>query len=76
MPQQVLEEDLDRDRGAIEVDPIAECREPEDVWLAGPETGPGPEGIHPSHASVLPLHRYTRSMEAYPELPTRAVGAP
>jgi hypothetical protein len=65
MAQDVLEEDLQRDGGAREVDPIGEGREPVDVGETGAQRRAGAEGILLVRGSALEVLCETRRMEAY-----------
>ncbi len=76
--EHVLEQDLERDRGAIEVDPLGDGGQAPDVGQTGPEAGPGAEGIGMGHASSVMLDRYTRSDGRVPRVrfATRPPGGP
>ena len=77
--EDVLEQDLERDRRPLEVDPVAERGQPTVVGQAGPEAGPGAERIGMGHASSVAVGRYTRSHGRVPRLrsgPAPRLGGP
>ena len=51
--EHVLEEDLERHRGAVELDPAPERAQPPGIGKAGPEARPGTEWIGSDHASSV-----------------------
>ncbi len=66
LPEDVLEQDLDRDRGGRQVEPVGQRREPPDVGQPGTERSSGIERVGRGHGSSFRRGgRYTRRVESY-----------
>ena len=70
--EDVLEQDLDRDGGAVEVDPVAQDGQTVEVRAGRRRGAPGAERIDRCQRVLSSLARYTRWVQAYRDRPTIA----